>query len=98
MKNTWVSSNLTIKIIIRIFNTTVKPVLLYGAKTWKNTAATMKKIQTFIYTCLRRFFSRSDCLRLLATKNEGNGPSNNQQKMRFSKDAGDGLDTPPESQ
>ena len=33
MKNVWVSSNLTINIKIRIFNITVKPVLLCGAET-----------------------------------------------------------------
>ena len=34
------------------FNTTVKPVLLYGAETWRTMAATLKKIQTFINTYL----------------------------------------------
>ena len=54
MKNIWVSPNLTINIKIRIFNTTVKPVLLFGAETWRTTAATLKKIQIFINTCLTR--------------------------------------------
>ena len=54
VKNNWTSPNLTFKIKIRIFNTTVKPVLLYGAETWRTTAATLKKIQTFINTCLRK--------------------------------------------
>ena len=54
MKNIWASHNLTMNIKIRIFNTTVKPVLLYGAETWWTTVATLKKIQTFINTCLRR--------------------------------------------
>ena len=54
MKNIWASPNLTINIKIRIFNTTVKPVLLHGAETWRTTVATLKKIQTLINTCLRK--------------------------------------------
>ena len=54
VKNTWDLPNLTINIKIRIFNTTVKPVPLYGAETWKTTAATLKKIQTFINICLKK--------------------------------------------
>ena len=54
MKNIWASPNLIINIKTRVFYTTVKPVLLYGAETWKTTVATLGKIQTFINTCLRR--------------------------------------------
>ena len=46
---TWPS---TIK--TRIYNATVKPVLLYGAETWRTMAGTLKKILTFINTCPRR--------------------------------------------
>ena len=91
MKNIWASPNLIINIKITIFNTTVKLVLLYGAETWRITAATLKKIHTIINTWLRRIFR----IRWSATIN---GPSSNQQKMKSSKNAGDGLDTPPESQ
>lgn len=54
IKNVWSSTVLSNKTKIRIFNTTVKPVLLYGAETWRTTVTTMKKIQTFINSCLRR--------------------------------------------
>ena len=54
LKNVWGSTDLTTNIKIRIFNTIVKPVLLYGAETWRTTVTTMKRIQTFINTCLRR--------------------------------------------
>jgi hypothetical protein len=37
---------------IRIFNTMVKPVLYYGADTWRPTGTNLKKIQTFINSCL----------------------------------------------
>ena len=40
----WASPHLTVDINIRIFNTSVKPVLLYGTETWTNTAETLKKI------------------------------------------------------
>ena len=45
---------------------------------------------------LEEFFG-SDGLRPSATDNSGNRPSNNQQKIKSSKNAGDGLDTPSES-
>ena len=53
LKNVWWSSPLGTSTTIRIFNTIVKPVLLYRAKTWKTTIATTKRIQTFINTCLK---------------------------------------------
>ena len=46
-------NNLTLHTKVRIFNNTVKPVLLYGDETWRTTAAVSKKLQTFINTCLR---------------------------------------------
>ena len=54
LKNVWVSKHLSNKLKIRTFNTMVKPVLLYGAETWRNTAVNMKRIQSFINNCLRR--------------------------------------------
>jgi hypothetical protein len=52
LKNIWSSTNLTLNTKTRMFNTSVKPVLLCGAETWR-TVITTKKIQTFINTCLR---------------------------------------------
>ena len=54
LRNIWNSRDLHIKTKIRIFNSNVKSVLLYGAETWRNTVSTTNKIQTFINTCLRR--------------------------------------------
>ena len=54
MKDIWASRNLTINTKITLFNITIKPVLLYGAETWRSTVATLKKTQTFINTCLRK--------------------------------------------
>ena len=52
MKNIWASSNLIFNIKIRIFITAVEPALLYGIETWRTTVTKLKKIQTFINTCL----------------------------------------------
>ena len=54
LKNIWTSSELSANTKIRLFNTIVKSVLLYGAETWRTTVTTTKKIQTFINNCLRR--------------------------------------------
>ena len=54
LKNVWGSSDLPLNTKIRIFNSMVKPVLLYGAETWRTTVNTMKRIQAFNNTCLRR--------------------------------------------
>lgn len=39
---------------IKLFNSNIKAVLLYGAETWRTTTTTLGKVQTFINTCLRR--------------------------------------------
>ena len=49
----WNSTALSIKSKIRIFNTNVKSVLLYGSETWRTTKAIHNKLQTFINRCLR---------------------------------------------
>ena len=53
LKSIWSSSNISRKTKLRIFNTTVKPVLLYGAETWRTTVSTTRRIQTFVNFCLR---------------------------------------------
>ena len=39
---------------IRLFNSNIKPVLLYGAETWRTTKLTINRVQTFVNNCLRR--------------------------------------------
>ena len=39
---------------IRLFNTIVKSVLLYGAETWRINKTTLIRIKTFANQCLRR--------------------------------------------
>ncbi|KAH3890135.1 hypothetical protein DPMN_014206 [Dreissena polymorpha] len=43
-----------ISITTNIFSTIVKPLLLYGAETLRTTVTTIKKLQVFINTCLRK--------------------------------------------
>ncbi|XP_062614916.1 uncharacterized protein LOC134276660 [Saccostrea cucullata] len=56
LKNIWASKNIRITTKLRILNSNVKCVLLYGAETWRVTKATLQKIQTFYNTGLRRIF------------------------------------------
>ncbi|VDO50071.1 unnamed protein product [Schistosoma margrebowiei] len=54
LKNIWNSKQLSTSIKIRMFNTNVKAVLLFGAETWRTTTTTIKKVQVFINGCLRK--------------------------------------------
>ena len=54
LKKIWESKELKLQTKVKIFNTNVKTVLLYGAETWKTTASLTQKVQTFINTCLRK--------------------------------------------
>ena len=49
----WLSKSLQKDTKIRIFNTCVKSVLLYGCETWLVTNEIQHKIQAFVNGCLR---------------------------------------------
>eukprot|EP00105_Crassostrea_gigas_P028092 XP_011449634.1 PREDICTED: uncharacterized protein LOC105343837 [Crassostrea gigas] len=49
----WKSKYITIKTKLRILNSNVKSVLLYGSETWSLTMANRKKLQSFLNRCLR---------------------------------------------
>ena len=53
----WNSKALSLPNKIRIFNTNVKSVLLYGSETWRVTNITTNKLQTFANKCLRRILN-----------------------------------------
>ncbi|VDO90501.1 unnamed protein product [Schistosoma curassoni] len=57
LKNMWNSKQLTANIKVRIFNTNVEAVLLYGAETWRTTTAIIKKVKVFIDSYLRKILS-----------------------------------------
>ena len=56
LKNIWSSKEIATTTKVRIFNSNVKSILLYGSETWRRTKRTLQKIQTFINCCLRRIF------------------------------------------
>ena len=57
LKNIWASKEISTRTKLRIFNSNVKLVLLYGSETWRKTKTMLGKIQTFINTCLRRIYN-----------------------------------------
>ena len=54
MRNIWKSGSVSTHTKIRLFNSNVKSVLLYGAETWRITKTTIGKVHTFLNSCLRR--------------------------------------------
>ena len=54
MKNVWSSATLSTRLKVRVFNSTIKPVLLYGSETWRMNNSPINKVQSFINTCLRK--------------------------------------------
>ena len=57
LKNIWNSKVIGAQTKLRIFNSNVKSVLLYGSETWRRTKKKLQRIQTFIKRCLRRIFN-----------------------------------------
>ena len=56
LKNIWASGGISMRTKLRIFNSNVKSVLLYGCETWRTTQTMQRKIQTFFNTGLRRIY------------------------------------------
>ncbi|MEE4247398.1 MAG: reverse transcriptase domain-containing protein [Kangiellaceae bacterium] len=54
LRNIWKSRQITTRTKLRLFNSNVKSVLLYGAETWRTIKSTTNRIQTFINSCLRK--------------------------------------------
>ncbi|VDP24711.1 unnamed protein product [Schistosoma curassoni] len=54
LRNIWNSKQLSTNTKVRIFNTNIKTVLLYGAETWTTSKAIIQKIQVFINSCLHK--------------------------------------------
>ena len=57
LKNIWSSKKIRTRTKLRIFNSNVKSVLLYGCETWRTTKTMLQKIQTFFNTFLRRIYN-----------------------------------------
>ena len=56
LKNIWASGGINRRTNLRILNSNVKSVLLFGCETWRTTQTMQRKIQTFFNTCLRRIY------------------------------------------
>ena len=54
LQNIWKSNIYDLKTKIRLYNTLVKPVLLYGSECWRVTRNDMKTLSSFHHSCLRR--------------------------------------------
>jgi hypothetical protein len=53
----WRERKVSTRTKLRIFNTNVKTVLLYGSETWRTTKHLLYKLQVFINKCLRRILN-----------------------------------------
>jgi hypothetical protein len=53
LKPVWRSATLRTSTKLRLFNSNVKSILLYGSETWRETASTIKALQVFLNRCLR---------------------------------------------
>ena len=56
LKNIWAFGGISVRAKLRIFNSSVKSVLLYGCEKWRTTQTMQQQIQTFFNTCLRRIY------------------------------------------
>ena len=54
LKRIWDSKQYNRRTKIRLFNTLVKPVLLFGSETWKTNVQDNRKLDSFQYQCLKR--------------------------------------------
>ncbi|KAK4467973.1 hypothetical protein MN116_000243 [Schistosoma mekongi] len=57
LKNIWNSKQISTNLKVRLFNSNVKTVLLYGAETWRITANIIRRIQVFINNCLHKILN-----------------------------------------
>ena len=53
LSKVWKASNISLRTKIRLFNSNIKSVLLYGCESWKTTKTVLNKVQTFINRCMR---------------------------------------------
>ena len=54
LSKVWRTKDISLRTKLKIFNSNVKAVLLYGCETWNASPSCIKRIQTFINKCLRK--------------------------------------------
>ncbi|VDP16400.1 unnamed protein product [Schistosoma margrebowiei] len=57
LENIWNPKQRTTNVKMRIFNTNVKTILLYGAETWRTITIIIKKVRVFINSCLLKILN-----------------------------------------
>ena len=57
LNKVWRTNNISNRIKIRIFNSNIKSVLLYGAESWKTNKNMIQKLQSFTNKCLRKILN-----------------------------------------
>jgi len=57
LRAVWKATSLSLKTKIRIFNSNVKSVLLYGSESWRLTNTLLPKVQTFVNKRLHQILS-----------------------------------------
>ena len=56
LKQIWSSNIYILTSKLRLFNTLVKPVLLYGSETWKINEGDNRKLDTFLSSAYNEFY------------------------------------------
>ncbi|XP_052562125.1 uncharacterized protein LOC128092408 [Culex pipiens pallens] len=56
LRSLWRSNQISLRTKLRIFNSNVKSVLLYGSETWCVSSQNTTKLQVFVNRCLRNIF------------------------------------------
>jgi len=57
LTNIWKSKDLRMQTKLKVFNSCVIPVLIYGCESWKSTQASDKKLNSFENKCLRKLLN-----------------------------------------
>jgi hypothetical protein len=57
LRPVWRNRNINLRTNLRIFETNVKSLLLYGSDTWKQTKKNEQDLQAFINKCLRQILN-----------------------------------------
>jgi len=57
LEKIWREGKISLRTKLRLFNSNVKTILLYGAETWRTTKGLLNKLQIFVNQCLRRIIN-----------------------------------------
>ena len=71
LKQIWSSNIYTLRSKLRLFNTLVKPVLLYGSETWKINEGDNRKLDTFFFQVLKTNPTNSMAIRCIKSRYSG---------------------------